>query len=319
MPIVKRCEQCGAEYFVKPYMADRSHYCSHSCSASATANARKPLVKKTCGYCGQVFELRACVAKRRKACSVKCGAKLIGKKLSKPVIKQCGRCKREYRTAPHAAESSRFCSRSCARPILWVERVCESCKRLYRCKPSLNTRFCSMVCTNRAYERMNAESHKLCRECKQTKPISDFSSYPKNGKRYPTSKCIDCLSKRVESMDTATREKQRRLAREKKRALRIECIKTYGGMCACCGETTIEFLCIDHINGGGNKHRKQIRGANIYYWLKQQGYPQNEYQILCHNCNMAKGFYGECPHTRGSDISREGESPLHNYIIASAA
>jgi hypothetical protein len=71
----------------------------------------------------------------------------------------------------------------------------------------------------------------------------------------------------------------------------------YGGTkCICCNETEIRFLTIDHINGGGSKHRAEIgHGKTIYSWLKNNGYP-NGYQVLCYNCNCAKGFYGECPH-----------------------
>lgn len=71
--------------------------------------------------------------------------------------------------------------------------------------------------------------------------------------------------------------------------------------CACCGEGTIEFLSIDHKNGGGNKHRRELqsngKGGNFYRWLRKEGFPQG-YQILCYNCNLAKGFYGKCPHTK---------------------
>ena len=31
--------------------------------------------------------------------------------------------------------------------------------------------------------------------------------------------------------------------------------------------------------------------------LKKLGYPKDGYQLLCHNCNCAKGWYGACPHT----------------------
>lgn len=68
--------------------------------------------------------------------------------------------------------------------------------------------------------------------------------------------------------------------------------------CACCGEKTIEFLAIDHIDGSGNKHRKSlglVSGSKFYSYLKNEGYPTG-YQVLCHNCNMAKGSYGYCPH-----------------------
>ena len=72
-------------------------------------------------------------------------------------------------------------------------------------------------------------------------------------------------------------------------------------ICACCGEKERAFLCIDHINGGGNKHRRSIYKRNqsavsIYPWLKKMGYPKG-FQVLCHNCNMAKGIFGKCPHS----------------------
>lgn len=64
--------------------------------------------------------------------------------------------------------------------------------------------------------------------------------------------------------------------------------------CECCKEDIIEFLSIDHINGGGTKHRKQISNI-IYWWLIKNNYPEG-YRVLCHNCNQAFGFYGKCPH-----------------------
>ena len=74
---------------------------------------------------------------------------------------------------------------------------------------------------------------------------------------------------------------------------RLECINFYGGKCACCGESEIKFLSIDHINGGGTKHRKEV--GNIPEWLIKNNFPKG-FQVLCHNCNQAKGFYGVCPH-----------------------
>jgi len=67
--------------------------------------------------------------------------------------------------------------------------------------------------------------------------------------------------------------------------------------CSCCGETTYEFLCLDHVDGGGNDHRRKLGSRYIYSWLITQGFPSG-YQVLCHNCNQAKGFYGLCPHKR---------------------
>jgi len=86
-------------------------------------------------------------------------------------------------------------------------------------------------------------------------------------------------------------------ARQRNRLTKEEVIAVYGGECACCGETTLEFLAIDHINGNGYQHRQSIKrsGNPFYHWLKLQGYPLG-YRVLCHNCNQSLGHYGYCPH-----------------------
>lgn len=66
--------------------------------------------------------------------------------------------------------------------------------------------------------------------------------------------------------------------------------------CACCQETALEFLCIDHIHGGGGKHARSIKGP-LYRELKRQGFPPG-YRVLCCNCNQSSGYYGTCPHNR---------------------
>jgi hypothetical protein len=68
--------------------------------------------------------------------------------------------------------------------------------------------------------------------------------------------------------------------------------------CACCGERHYEFLAIDHIYGGGCRHKKEIKCC-LPLWLIKNNFPKG-FQILCHNCNMAKGFYGKCPHNTDS-------------------
>jgi len=74
-------------------------------------------------------------------------------------------------------------------------------------------------------------------------------------------------------------------------------IKAYGGMCTCCGETIPEFLAIDHIYNDGAKERRSMKsGTQFYNKLRRLGYPKDRYRLLCHNCNMARAFYGKCPH-----------------------
>lgn len=64
-------------------------------------------------------------------------------------------------------------------------------------------------------------------------------------------------------------------------------------ICACCGENNVKFLCLDHIDGDGNKHRKEM-GCSIYQWLKKNNFPVGIVQVYCYNCNMANAFYGSC-------------------------
>ena len=69
------------------------------------------------------------------------------------------------------------------------------------------------------------------------------------------------------------------------RKCRNAVISRYGGKCVVCGESDVDLLTIDHINGGGNKHRSEI--SDIYRWLKLNDFPLG-FQVLCHNCNCGK-------------------------------
>jgi 5-methylcytosine-specific restriction endonuclease McrA len=95
------------------------------------------------------------------------------------------------------------------------------------------------------------------------------------------------------------REERKAYDKARRLAIRTDVLKHYGGKCVCCGTDIPEFLAMDHIDGGGYEHRKLIRsiGASFYTWIQRNHYPDN-LQILCHNCNQAKGFYGQCPHER---------------------
>ena len=69
----------------------------------------------------------------------------------------------------------------------------------------------------------------------------------------------------------------------------------YGKVCVCCGESNINFLSIDHINGSGTKHRKKIK-IKINNWLINNNFPDG-FQTLCFNCNWGKHINGGiCPH-----------------------
>jgi hypothetical protein len=82
-------------------------------------------------------------------------------------------------------------------------------------------------------------------------------------------------------------------------------IQHYGGKCDCCGETHLEFLCIDHVNNDGSAHRKayeqatglKLGGQRMYNWLWRNNYPDG-FRVLCFNCNCARGMFGYCPHEK---------------------
>lgn len=68
--------------------------------------------------------------------------------------------------------------------------------------------------------------------------------------------------------------------------------------CACCGESLIEFLTLDHIDGKGLKVGKGKVFKNVLQlelWLIKNNFPEG-YRCLCYNCNCSLGHYGYCPH-----------------------
>lgn len=75
----------------------------------------------------------------------------------------------------------------------------------------------------------------------------------------------------------------------------------YGGKCVCCGESEISFLTIDHINGGGEIHRRSGMSKESFAWLERNGFPDG-FQILCWNCNCGRQINGGvCPHQASKD------------------
>ena len=69
-------------------------------------------------------------------------------------------------------------------------------------------------------------------------------------------------------------------------------------ICACCGEDFHEiFLSIDHIRARAKTKLHRYDEQISYRELIQNGFPKG-YQVLCINCNLAKGTAEKCPHQR---------------------
>jgi hypothetical protein len=87
--------------------------------------------------------------------------------------------------------------------------------------------------------------------------------------------------------------------REWKRKEKLAVFDAYGGpICQCCGETTFDFLSLDHASGGGYQDRKlrKSTGLRFYQALKKADYPPG-LRVLCYNCNMGRHIHGGiCPH-----------------------
>lgn len=102
---------------------------------------------------------------------------------------------------------------------------------------------------------------------------------------------------RIKNLDTI-------LARQKRWAvaLKNEMIAAYGGKCQCpgCDENRFEFMTLDHKIPGESKKDKKKHSCSksLYMGLKRRGWPKDNYQLLCWNCNSSKGVYGYCPHER---------------------
>lgn len=111
--------------------------------------------------------------------------------------------------------------------------------------------------------------------------------------------CTVCRSK---SLDRYYDNRESQLSAQQKymRRLRVAAITAYGGpTCACCGDMHEEFLTIDHEQGMGSQHRKEIgRGGHTFYlWLQRNKYPRG-FRVLCMNCNFSIGIRGYCPHQK---------------------
>jgi hypothetical protein len=163
---------------------------------------------------------------------------------------------------------------------------------------------------------MGNPEHKVCKRCGEAKCLSDFPPHGKGLRGI----CRACYRANERVWRVKNRERRSRLNRESRERnpekvrqqrkeaharyrarLRAAVFEAYGNACVCCGESTPEFFTIDHINGDGAAHRRSLgSGGYFYVWLKRQGFPQDNFQLLCFNCNCAKGLYGQCPHQQHS-------------------
>lgn len=148
-------------------------------------------------------------------------------------------------------------------------------------------------------QELSSGGRKTCDSCAEKNRID---SREKNAGRREAGICISCGLSPFADHSTSYCDHCLKKRREQKQARYYKCkdavFEAYGGYrCGCCGETTKPFLTIDHIDGGGVKHRKEI-GIDFYVWLARNNFPDG-YQVLCMNCQFGRKFCGVCPHAAG--------------------
>ena len=145
-------------------------------------------------------------------------------------------------------------------------------------------------------ERLLGNKNVFNKHWKWTKPHPSKLS-PKNKKIADKNRYAKYKSKNREICIARTVKSNR-----KRRAyFRELTITHYGGnppKCNCCGEVERKFLTLDHIKGGGRKHRKEMnnKSGGVHGQLVKNNFPDG-YQVLCMNCNWGKFINnGQCPH-----------------------
>ncbi len=164
----------------------------------------------------------------------------------------------------------------------------------------------------------------ICSDCGLEKPETEYSFAGKYRFRY----CKACNVIRAQAKYHAMTKEERKEANKRRRGeahapenrrkryaedpeyrakaiasaranyakVRAKIVTGYGAKCSCCGETTVDFLELDHVNGGGAAEYRETPPVNVYRRLIREGFPAG-YTLLCSNCNLGRWRNGGvCPH-----------------------
>lgn len=149
-------------------------------------------------------------------------------------------------------------------------------------------------------EEMLRWGWRYCAACERLRTIDKFQPRRRpSGTWTYYADCRECISDYNAGVRHKYLQEKRVSSRKSRARLRYEVLSEYclglPPQCECCAEDKLEFLALDHTNGGGNKHKKEVR--HVYRWIKKNGFPPG-FRVLCHNCNQSLGAYGYCPHSK---------------------
>ena len=172
-----------------------------------------------------------------------------------------------------------------------IQKTCLQCRKILTGRKKEAHIYCSNQCYWKHRGQMYKPPTKKCNKCGILQPFTNeyFGAHRRIKNSGLVSTCKKCLNTEAKKKGPGDRLK-----------LKTELLTAYGNgtlACVCCKENHIEFLTLDHINGGGTTERKAQGGSvKLHRKLRREGYPQGNYRTLCFNCNWAYGIYGYCPH-----------------------
>lgn len=132
-------------------------------------------------------------------------------------------------------------------------------------------------------------------------PICRYNGTQKMRNKVNAGICVRCGTEKAHRyLCDVCRKIESDLGASRRRRQKQAVVALYGGHCICCGETTLEFLTMDHRNRDGAIERRSTGidgGPRFYRRLLKLGVPRIDLQLLCANCNLGRELNGGvCPH-----------------------
>ncbi len=128
---------------------------------------------------------------------------------------------------------------------------------------------------------MQTGQGRTCLDCSVEKPLADFaetrSGRRASTRRIPRWRCWGC--------GKAYQQNFQRQARE--RVIHHDRGGEPRCQCPGCDVRALPFLTVDHVGGGGGKHRREEPAAvNLVRWLIKNGFPPG-FRVVCWSCHCA--------------------------------